>query len=83
MGRVEPKNAEEAGDFFVEAEPSGGRLLLYNGFSQMRAGPKGARAMRDVKFGPSDEVIRLRRVDHAHCEGIEAVLAEPVRAQNR
>jgi hypothetical protein len=83
MAMVEPNSAEEAGDFLLDGEPSGDRLTFYNGFSQMRAGPKGARLMRDVSFGRSDEVIRLKRVDRALCEGIEAVLAEPVRAQNR
>ena len=83
MSMVEPNSAEEAGDFFLEVDESGKRLLFYNGFSQMRAGSTGARLMRDVKFGRSDEVLRLNRVDRALCSGIEAVLDEPVRAQNR
>jgi hypothetical protein len=83
MAMVEPNSAEEAGDFLLDLSPSGGDLIFYNGFSQMRAGPKGARAMRDVNFGPSDEVMRLKRVGRALCEDIEAVLAEPVRMQNR
>lgn len=83
MSMVEPNSAEEAGDFFLDAMPSGESLLVYNGFSQMRSGPKGARIMRDVAFGAADAVLRLDRVDHARCAGIEEVLAEPVRAQNR
>ena len=83
MSMVEPSSAEEAGDFFLDAMPSGDSLLVYNGFSQMRTGPKGARFMRDVDFGPDDTVLRLDRVDEGKCAGIEDVLAEPVKAQNR
>lgn len=83
MSMVEPTSAEEAGDFFLDATQSGESLLVYNGFSQMRSGPNGARFMRDVEFGPEDAILRLDRVDRARCDGIEDVLAEPVKAQNR
>ncbi|WP_407524330.1 hypothetical protein [Methylobacterium oryzisoli] len=83
MAMIEPDNAEEAGDYLIAPDPAGRILMVQNGFSQMRAGPAGARAMRDVAFGAADATLKLHRVDPARCTGLAAVLAEPVRVQNR
>jgi hypothetical protein len=83
MSTVEPGSAEEAGDFMLDADLTLAQVTVYNGFSQMRFGPTGARVMRDVRFGRDDLILKLRAVARARCDGIEAVLAEPVRVQSR
>lgn len=83
MAMVEPSSAEEAGDYLIASDPAGRTLMIQNGFSQMRAGPAGARAMRDVSFGPADATLKLHRVAAARCAGLAEVLAEPVQVQNR